>query len=1676
MNDKTNLDNIINNKNYIYINDMIIKNIEKSVKKTFPKLISEDQNYLFKLTCRTIDKICVKFNFKKEDKYYQQWLQNNNQDIVAILIMHLPFLDSVKDDGNVYKSLTNLSRIMVNNSSKKLTKSNLKETRQEMLKKELYYSNISIDYLDDKEDVILDANEKKYSMLYQKFLIISKTLDIVANKLYINWVNLQPLNMDNYETSQIYIDTLNNFESNDPNDINYNNSSLDMSNYYNIIRNYIYNDLKKIKWMIYCRNVDQNNGFYFIQILGKMFDLELILKYNNYNLLISNEKERFDLNFKSIIKNIISEKKIIKDNSISLNLERDVLKAFFKFMVSNDNSNNFNDNVYEVFREKQENEELEDNERYQNISNNNLVLAFKKLENKEIFWNYLRKSLLKLRYNYLGSLLFDSNKLKEKFYYYQDTRLTLKNIYNFAKYLSFDNRENRELLENKYYDLENNNRLIFWQKIFDPTFRNDSFRINRNLRLQFDNNVPQNWMNDLINDITSNINTIVWQFLIYNGLVCQFIPRPNITNKKIKSDDKNYIENLMKDIIDTPDNRESYYFLTNDKYKKLKLIDNNKETSYFKSLYKKTSWEKWYNFYAMNWICQIDFFMHFIFLNDCFITGATGQGKSTQCPKLYAYACKAFIYKSNPVILCSQPRLDPTSGNTERISGAMGVPIFYKKDNKKISSDLYYLQFKHSKDDHVMDNLEHPIIRMTTDGTLLMQVNKNICGKKKYYNIKTKKWELFESNIFDVVLVDEAHEHNTNMDLILTSLKYTLKLNPTIKVGIISATMDDDEPVYRYFFKNKPLIFNNMSINNSLNIDLSSFYLDKRFHISPAGETTRYKIREFYSQKEDKDNIKERSIRKVKDICDNSNYGQILLFSSGQAEIISLIEELNRVLPTGIIAIPYFSKMNEKYKDIVRNIEKELSTLKNKKLNIAEEWGDEFIEDFSVPNNIYKRAVIIATNVAEASITIPGLKFVVDNGYAKVNYFNATTKTSLLLLEEISEASRLQRKGRVGRIASGDVHYLYPKGAREDNLPKYKITQENIGDIMINSIIENDNDIDFCLSLNNTYNSLELLELQIQNKIVDEDGSYYIINPFEDKIKRNILGKIIEDNYGNKIKKIPDFFYNQFIKLLLDKLFIVVSQEEDKSILENMNQDQLIKLFLNKKIKITNNVNNSLSLKEILNKFLSWTGGINELFSTYEFIKLVLTNYNQLDAFESLGNLDDELNVKTFDFKINNIEFKDNNNINLYLKLNKKINIIETEFHKINKEVASKLVTNKNKTTTLLIAKGIGIENEIILILPLLDLIERSGLAKLASSVKIEGYQYQVNQLEKLKKKFKSNNSDIYALFQISNDFRKKFSKLKLFKYINDDINIEDKLRVSYNKKKQYFNLIYNENNKLYKKNKIIDGKEFNLFVKILTKEKYTEEQCYRYFIKELNYYNKIFVDDFKKNKNVIKDWCNNNYLNFDIISNYYEELIKLYVTVKNYDLEVDENLGEKNYFEIFGENKKFKIDTQRLNLQEKIELSFLLGFNDNLMIRNDDLSYSPFDTDEIKYNIMSNFRKTQMKTFVKYPAEIICCYNRLKKNEEEFINIIFNVNINFLGKFLTNKFNKKVFKLYYPIKKYDERLKKMVIEKIKLYNSSDRQILYNKIYNSINFNNNLFFNKEFPYLFEGFKNLAKKL
>ena len=138
--------------------------------------------------------------------------------------------------------------------------------------------------------------------------------------------------------------------------------------------------------------------------------------------------------------------------------------------------------------------------------------------------------------------------------------------------------------------------------------------------------------------------------------------------------------------------------------------------------------------------------------------------------------------------------------------------------------------------------------------------------------------------------------------------------------------------------------------------------------------------------------------------------------------------------------------MLNKYKSLVGKIDTKIKELNIHKDDIIDvfEGNKSLDEAKKVDMGLYTRAVIIATNVAEASITIQSLKYVIDLGYqlnVSYDYKDAMSKPSIT---KITESSRVQRRGRVGRVSSGKVYYLYKKGDKEDVEGFYGINTQDL--------------------------------------------------------------------------------------------------------------------------------------------------------------------------------------------------------------------------------------------------------------------------------------------------------------------------------------------------------------------------------------------------------------------------------------------------------------------------------------------------------------------------------------------------------------------------------------------------------------------------------------------------------
>lgn len=224
---------------------------------------------------------------------------------------------------------------------------------------------------------------------------------------------------------------------------------------------------------------------------------------------------------------------------------------------------------------------------------------------------------------------------------------------------------------------------------------------------------------------------------------------------------------------------------------------------------------------------------------------------------------------------------------------------------------------------------------------------------------------------YDTLIIDEAHERSLNIDFILGYLRLLLKKRPDLKVIITSATIDT--VAFSKAFDNAPII------------EVSG-------KVYPV-EVIYHSLEEQQSLDPDYTYI-EGAVDAVGTLLYDPVPGDILVFMPGERDIRETRDQMEARYGHQLDVLPLFGRMSS---------------------------GDQeriFSEGL-------RRRVIIATNIAETSITIPNIRFVVDSGMARVSRFSPRTRTKRLPIEGISQSSANQRRGRCGRVADGVCIRLY---------------------------------------------------------------------------------------------------------------------------------------------------------------------------------------------------------------------------------------------------------------------------------------------------------------------------------------------------------------------------------------------------------------------------------------------------------------------------------------------------------------------------------------------------------------------------------------------------------------------------------------------------------------------------
>jgi len=245
-------------------------------------------------------------------------------------------------------------------------------------------------------------------------------------------------------------------------------------------------------------------------------------------------------------------------------------------------------------------------------------------------------------------------------------------------------------------------------------------------------------------------------------------------------------------------------------------------------------------------------------------------------------------------------------------------------------------------------------------------------------------------NQYDTIIIDEAHERSLNIDFILGYLREILKKRRDLKVIITSATIDPER--FSQHFFNAPII----------EVSGRTYPVDVRY-------------RPVYEEKtQDSDETSDRDqmdaiFDAVDELCHEGD-GDILIFLNGEREIRDTADALN--------------KRHLKHTEILPLYARLAATEQNKVFH-------------SHPG----RRIILSTNVAETSLTVPGIKYVIDPGTARISRYSARTKVQRLPIEAISQASANQRKGRCGRVAKGICIRLY---SEDDFLGRPEFTEPEI--------------------------------------------------------------------------------------------------------------------------------------------------------------------------------------------------------------------------------------------------------------------------------------------------------------------------------------------------------------------------------------------------------------------------------------------------------------------------------------------------------------------------------------------------------------------------------------------------------------------------------------------------------
>jgi ATP-dependent helicase HrpA len=261
---------------------------------------------------------------------------------------------------------------------------------------------------------------------------------------------------------------------------------------------------------------------------------------------------------------------------------------------------------------------------------------------------------------------------------------------------------------------------------------------------------------------------------------------------------------------------------------------------------------------------------------------------------------------------------------------------------------------------------------------------------------------------YDTIIIDEAHERSLNIDFLLGYLKQLLPRRPDLKIIITSATIDADRFARHFGTPEKPAPVIEVS-GRLYKVEVRYRPVDRDPVSAPAGAQDAGKGISKAQAARDKRDLVDAVVDGVDELC-RLGQGDVLVFLPGEREIRDCAEALRKQHPPHVEILPLFARLSVEDQDRV----------------------------FRTTN---ARRIVLATNVAETSLTVPGIRYVVDSGLARVKRYSYRNKVEQLQVEAIAQAAANQRAGRCGRVADGVCIRLYEE---DDFAQRPKFTDPEI--------------------------------------------------------------------------------------------------------------------------------------------------------------------------------------------------------------------------------------------------------------------------------------------------------------------------------------------------------------------------------------------------------------------------------------------------------------------------------------------------------------------------------------------------------------------------------------------------------------------------------------------------------